>query len=49
MHLVTDDGLYNQKAFYKVEIVFIHALWMMENLSVIVSLSQSFCLMHGLN
>ena len=26
IHLVTDDGLYNQKAFYKVEIVFIYPL-----------------------
>ena len=25
-HLVTDDGLYNRKTFYKVEIVFIHPL-----------------------
>ena len=25
-HLVTDDGLYHQKAFYKVKIVFIHPL-----------------------
>ena len=26
IHLVTDDGLYDRKAFYKVEIVFIHPL-----------------------
>ena len=26
VNLVTDDDLYNQKAFYKVEIVFIHPL-----------------------
>ena len=26
IHLVTDDGLYEQKAFYKVKIVFVHAL-----------------------
>ena len=26
IHLVTDDGLYNRKAFYKVKIVFIHPL-----------------------
>ena len=26
IHLVTDDGLYNQKAIHKVEIVFIHLL-----------------------
>ena len=32
-HLVTDDGLYDQKVFYKVEIVFIHPLCMMTNLS----------------
>ena len=24
IHLVPDDGLYDRKAFYKVEIVFIH-------------------------
>ena len=24
IHLVTDDGLYDRKTFYKVEIVFIH-------------------------
>ena len=26
IHLVTDDDLYDQKAFYKVKIVFIHPL-----------------------
>ena len=26
IHLVTDDGLYDRKAFYKVKIVFIHPL-----------------------
>ena len=26
IHLVTDDGLYNWKAFYTVKIVFIHPL-----------------------
>ena len=26
IHLVTGDGLYDQKAFYKVEIVFINPL-----------------------
>ena len=26
IHLVTDDGLYDQKAFEKVEIVYIHPL-----------------------
>ena len=26
IHLVTDAGLYDRKAFYKVEIVFIHPL-----------------------
>ena len=35
IHLVTDDGLCNRKAFYKVEIIFIHPLWMMANLSII--------------
>ena len=35
IHLVTDDGLYDQKVFYKVEIVFIHPLCMMTNLSII--------------
>ena len=37
---VTDDaadhGLYDWKDFYKVKIVFIHPLWMMTNLSVII-------------
>ena len=32
IHLVTDDGLYGQKAFYTAKIVFIHPLWMMANL-----------------
>ena len=35
IHLVTDDGLYDRKAFYKVEIVFIHSLWMIANSSTI--------------
>ena len=35
IHLVTDDSLYDRKAFYKVEIVFIHPLRMMTNLSII--------------
>ena len=35
IHLVTDDSLYYRKAFYKVEIVFIHPLRMMANLSII--------------
>ena len=26
IYLITDGGLYDQKAFYKVKIVFIHAL-----------------------
>ena len=26
IHLVTDDGLYDRKAFYKVKIVFVHPL-----------------------
>ena len=26
IHLVTNDGLYNQKAFYKAEIVFVRPL-----------------------
>ena len=33
--LVTDDGSYDRKAFYKVEIVFIHPIWMMANLPII--------------
>ena len=36
IHLVTDGGLYDRKSFYKVEIVFIHLLWMMVNLSIIL-------------
>ena len=35
IHLVTDDGLYDQKAFYTVKIVFIYPPWMMANLSII--------------
>ena len=35
IHLVTDDGLYNQKAFLIVKIVFIYPLWMMVDLSII--------------
>ena len=35
IHVVTDDGLYDQKAFYTVKIDFIHPLWMMANLSII--------------
>ena len=27
IHLVTDDCLYNRKAFYEVKIVFIHSLY----------------------
>ena len=41
IHLVTDDVLYNRKAFYKVEIVFIYPLKMMENLSIINSIKIS--------
>ena len=33
--LVTDDSLYDQKPFYKVEIVFIHPLWVGNNISVL--------------
>ena len=36
IHLVTDDGLYDQKTFYKVEIVFIYPLRMMVNFSIII-------------
>ena len=35
IHLVTDNGLYDRKVFYKEEIVFIYPLWMMANLSII--------------
>ena len=28
IHLVTDDGLYGRKAFYKVNIVFVHPVQM---------------------
>ena len=35
IHLVTDVGLCNWKAFYKVKLFFIHPLWMMANLSII--------------
>ena len=33
-YFVTDHGLYDRKTFYKVKTVFIHSLWMMENLSI---------------
>ena len=33
--LVTDDGLFDQKAFYTVKMVFIHPRWMMANLPII--------------
>ena len=36
IHVVTDDGLYDRKAFYKVKKVFIHPLRMMANLSIIL-------------
>ena len=29
IHLVTDDDLYNRKAFYKVKVSFIHSLLLM--------------------
>ena len=35
IYLVTDDGLYDWKAFYAVKIVFIYPPWMMANLSII--------------
>ena len=35
IHSVTDDGLYDRKAFYKVEIVFIHPLFCFEILDEI--------------
>ena len=35
--LVSDDDLYDRKAFHKIEIVFIHPLRMMTNLSIIIS------------
>ena len=41
IHLVTDDGLYNRKAFYKVKIVFIHPLRMIVNLSIINDIKVS--------
>ena len=40
IHLVTDDGLYDEKVFYKLKIVFIHSLWMMTNLSIINFLKE---------
>ena len=38
IHLVTDDGLYNEKAFHKVKNVFIHLLWILEKLSIIMNM-----------
>ena len=35
IHLVTDDGLYDQIAFYTKKLLFIHPLWMMANLPII--------------
>ena len=37
IHFVRDDGLIDQKDYYKAEIVFSHLLWMMANLSNINS------------
>ena len=45
IHLVTDDGLYNRKAFDTVKIVFFffnYPLWMMANLSIISSCVVNF-------
>ena len=36
INLATDNGLWDQKAFLKVKIVFIYPLWMMANLSIII-------------
>ena len=44
IHLVTDDGLYDQEAFYKVKIVFIHPLWMMLNLAI-----KNYCVSNKLS
>ena len=35
IHLVIDDGLYDQKAFYTVKIVFYSSFIMMANLSIV--------------
>ena len=40
IHLVTDDGLDDRKAFYKVEIVFVHPLWMMANWLIVKELTS---------
>ena len=37
LFLVTDHGLYDQKAFYKVKLLFIQPLWMMVNSLIIGS------------
>ena len=45
IHLVTDDGLYNRKAFDTVKLVFFffnYPLWMMANLSIISSCVVNF-------
>ena len=44
IHLVTDDGLHAKKAFYKVKIAFIHPLWMIANLSVLLRNVKFFIL-----
>ena len=40
IRLVIDDCLYNWKAFYKINIVFIYPLWMMANSLIINILSK---------
>ena len=42
IYLVTDDGLYDRKSFYKVDIVFIPPLWMMANLQLSILWVKSF-------
>ena len=42
IYLVTDDGLYDRKPFYKVDIIFIPPLWMMVNLQLSILWVNSF-------
>ena len=38
INLITDDGLYDRKAFYNVKVVLVHPLYLMANLSNIIIL-----------
>ena len=48
INLITDDGLYDRKAFYKVKIVFVHPLYLIVNLSNINILLNRVADVYGL-